>query len=171
MPPRERSRYSKAHDRGLGAQATGRPVAARAGGIVGISSVGSLNPGSLSLPETDDRKTKRPTAPACRRSYSRVGGLFSFQPSGKRRLLALFGTDCPGCRCLFVGVEQTLRLRQRTSESDPSAALGSTQESARSHLIGGMVRRGRRCPEPTRLCSTAAARQRRVASRPDGHRC
>src|SRR4249919_79123 len=29
---RERSRYSKAHDRGLGAQATDRPVAARAGG-------------------------------------------------------------------------------------------------------------------------------------------
>ena len=32
IPHRERSRYSKAHDRGLGAQATDRPVAARAGG-------------------------------------------------------------------------------------------------------------------------------------------
>ena len=32
IPHRERSRYSKAHDRGLGAQAADRPVAARAGG-------------------------------------------------------------------------------------------------------------------------------------------
>ena len=32
IPHRERSRYSKAHDRGLGAQATDRPVAAHAGG-------------------------------------------------------------------------------------------------------------------------------------------
>src|SRR6202040_2943233 len=32
IPHRERSRYSKAHDRGLGAQATDRPVADRAGG-------------------------------------------------------------------------------------------------------------------------------------------
>src|SRR6476660_4719531 len=32
IPHRERSRYSKAHDRGLDAQATDRPVAARAGG-------------------------------------------------------------------------------------------------------------------------------------------
>src|SRR5258708_783622 len=32
IPHRERSRYSKAHDRGLGAQATDRPVASRAGG-------------------------------------------------------------------------------------------------------------------------------------------
>ena len=32
IPHRERSRYSKAHDRGLGAQATDRPVATRAGG-------------------------------------------------------------------------------------------------------------------------------------------
>jgi len=31
--------------------------------------------------------------------------------------------------------------------------------------------RVRSCPEPTRLCSTAAARQLWVASRPDGHRC
>src|SRR5665213_1912336 len=32
IPHRERSRYSKAHDRCLGAQASDRPVAARAGG-------------------------------------------------------------------------------------------------------------------------------------------
>jgi hypothetical protein len=32
IPHRERSRFSKAHDRGLGAQATDRPVAAHAGG-------------------------------------------------------------------------------------------------------------------------------------------
>ena len=43
---------------------------------------------------------------------------------------------------------------------DPSATLGSTQESARSDLIGGMVRPGGDVSEPTRLCSTAAARQR-----------
>jgi hypothetical protein len=38
----------------------------------------------------------------------------------------LFGTDCPGWRCLFIGVEQTLRLRQRTSESDPSETSSLT---------------------------------------------
>jgi hypothetical protein len=33
-------------------------------------------------------------------------------------------------------------LTLSSSHFDPSAALGSTQETARSHLIGGMVRPG-----------------------------
>src|SRR6266487_3399136 len=41
-----------------------------------------------------------------------------------------------------MGAERKSAVRSQTDAIDPSATLGSTQESARSHLIGGMVRPG-----------------------------
>ena len=45
-------------------------------------------------------------------------------------------------RCLPSGVIQTSHFGGATTVFDPSATLGSTQESVRPHLIGGMVRPG-----------------------------
>src|SRR5438034_7954908 len=49
--------------------------------------------------------------------------------------------DVP-CERPLIGEDRKSLADDQNDANDPSATLGSTQESARSHLIGGMVRPG-----------------------------